>query len=186
MTLPFYALCALATVVLVFVRQIPIAASSRAVQLDAEGNVVNWADSNEDEASTLECGLWLAPSTLKGAGLGMYAGIDYKEGQEVLPIGDLVVPIPDIARHNAFKPQHVPGSFLWDHYTWDGGELMTNEGLQEVSFASQGFGSAANCFLPLYNTQLWYPQQKGYRSPSILGSRCGRQHTLSTQIHCPI
>jgi hypothetical protein len=163
MTLPFHALCAFATAVLVLIHEIPTVASSRAVQLDAEGNAVNWSDVSDEDGddSTLECGLWLAPSTLKGAGLGMYAGIDYKTGQEVLPIGDLVVAIPDIDRHNAFKPQHDPESFLWNHYTWDGGELMNNEGLQEVNFASQGLGSAANCFLPLYNTRLWYPQQIG-------------------------
>jgi hypothetical protein len=67
----------------------------------------------------LQCGIWLAPSTIPGAGLGMYAGRDFA-AHEVLqtthtgdPTGEVVVPIYDIVEHNREK-----FSFLWDEYTW--------------------------------------------------------------------
>lgn len=55
------------------------------------------------------CGIWLAPSTIPGAGLGMFAGRNFSVGEELLT--DLVVPISDIALHNHGVDY---GPFLWD------------------------------------------------------------------------
>jgi hypothetical protein len=155
MTLPgWLRLCALSTVALVLCRQFPIGTSVQ-VELDEEGNA----------QENLECGLWVAPSTIKGAGLGMFAGVDFKENQEFLPggISDLAVPIADFEVHNAHKMgsnvHHANQSFLWNEYLWNANALMASEGVAEVSFASEGFGSVANSFIPLCNVDVWEPRQ---------------------------
>jgi hypothetical protein len=155
MTLPgWYRLCALSAAALVLCRQFPLVTTVQ-VELDAEGN----AEEN------LECGLWVAPSTIKGAGLGLFAGKDVKENQEFLPAGDgdLAVPIADFEIHNAHKMDlnvhHTNQSFLWNEYAWSANTLMISEGVTEVSFASEGFGSVANSFIPLCNVNVWEPRQ---------------------------
>jgi hypothetical protein len=101
---------------------------------------------------TGECGLWLAPSTLEGAGLGMYAGLPFAAHQDFQVTGDVVIPIVDLAHHAALHTQGY--HFLWDQYTWGPeGLLMHWDGHFIVKAASPGFGSAANSFLPLVNVQ---------------------------------
>jgi len=59
------------------------------------------------------CGIYLAPSTIPGAGLGMFAGRTYKRS-EIVTEGDIVIPLSEIDWHNGFNlPQ-----FLWEEYTW--------------------------------------------------------------------
>jgi hypothetical protein len=97
------------------------------------------------------CGIWLAPSTIPRAGLGMYAGRDFKERETLQDGGDVVVPIVDIFVH-ADETDKEPWAFLWSEYTWDGyGLRMGSEGLFDTIAASPGFGSAANCFLAIIN-----------------------------------
>jgi hypothetical protein len=61
-----------------------------------------------------ECGLYLAPSTIPGAGLGMYAGsTEYKEGSLVSD-SDIMVPTWDLDYHNGNDKYY----HLWDEYTW--------------------------------------------------------------------
>jgi hypothetical protein len=66
------------------------------------------------------CGIWLAPSTIPGAGLGMYAGHDFAKGESLQknhlgePVGDPVIPIIDIELHNGNREV----AMLWDQYTW--------------------------------------------------------------------
>jgi hypothetical protein len=57
-----------------------------------------------------ECGLYLAPSTVPGAGLGLFAGHDFTPGS-VITRGDIVVPIVDLQK---VSPDDF---FLWDEYT---------------------------------------------------------------------
>jgi hypothetical protein len=59
------------------------------------------------------CGVWLAPSTIPGAGLGMFAGRAYKP-QEIVTEGDIVIPLSEIDWHNGFQLNF----FLWEEYTW--------------------------------------------------------------------
>jgi hypothetical protein len=59
-----------------------------------------------------DCGVYFAPSTIPGAGYGMYAGQDYRVGDQVTP-GDLIVAYTDMAFHNGIK--HDDGlPFLWN------------------------------------------------------------------------
>ena len=62
-----------------------------------------------------QCGVWVAPSTLPGAGLGMFAGKDFEKSQPMLATGDIVIPIVDIMMHQRGRKKFI---FLWDEYTW--------------------------------------------------------------------
>lgn len=66
-------------------------------------------------AHLAECGVWVAPSSLPGAGLGMYAGKNFQELDLLLYSGDVVIPIVDIMMHQKGRKKFT---FLWDEYTW--------------------------------------------------------------------
>lgn len=104
------------------------------------------------------CGIWLAPSTIPGAGLGMYAGRDFRKGDLLQDYGDVVIPIIDIESHAREYSSQKDWTFLWDEYTWDAESLqMDNEGYGHVNVASPGFGAAANSFLGIYNVEEYVP-----------------------------
>ena len=110
--------------------------------------IVLYARINQHDEN--ECGVWLAPSTLPGAGLGMFAGRKFAQHQALLPTGESFIGVVDLAVHNGQR--HLGESFLWDEYFWSGKILrLDREGLDEVKVASAGFGSAANSFLPIVN-----------------------------------
>lgn len=102
-----------------------------------------------------QCGIWLGPSTIPNAGLGMFAGRPYKDGEWLQqPLGDIAIPIVDLRFHSG-DDDFV---FLWDEYTWNAENLhMDAEGYHDIHVASPGFGSAANCFLSLQNVDEWNP-----------------------------
>ncbi|KAL7564573.1 hypothetical protein ACA910_017921 [Epithemia clementina (nom. ined.)] len=104
-----------------------------------------------------ECGFWLAPSAIQGAGLGMYAGRQLGENEDLqYLLGDPVIPIIDINLHN----RNRNFKFLWDEYKWNGWTLgLGVEALTDVDGASPGFGSAANSFIPLVNVKLGNPRR---------------------------
>jgi hypothetical protein len=104
----------------------------------------------------LICGIWLAKSTIPGAGLGIFAGKDFAKNEDLLPTGDVVIPVVDIDIH------HGGNAFLWDEYTWDGKQLHLGlEGFLStiLAAASPGFGSAINCFMDLTNVMESNPIQ---------------------------
>jgi hypothetical protein len=62
-----------------------------------------------DLHSKQECGIYLAPSSIPGAGFGMYAGKAYDKG-ELVSDSDLMLPVYEMDWHNG----HEDYSFLWD------------------------------------------------------------------------
>lgn len=70
-------------------------------------------DSSNGAAAEDSCRVYLAPSTIPGAGLGTFAGRSFRKGDEVTP-GDVVVPIRDIAFHNGGDDHE--NTFLWGKY----------------------------------------------------------------------
>ena len=61
-----------------------------------------------------ECGLYLAPSSIPGAGLGMYSGSKAYEKQELVSDGDLMIPQWDMDFNNGDDEYYN----LWNEYTW--------------------------------------------------------------------
>lgn len=150
-------------------QDIPVVASVVEVELDLQGEQKQQQEevavdeshhptnANEYDDDVVLCGVWLAPSTIEGAGLGMFAGTDYQTGEELIPGGDSVIAIVDLSHHNHFS-RDLYGPFLWDEYTWMASALkMGSEGYSEINVASAGFGAAVNCILPIYNVNEWFP-----------------------------
>jgi hypothetical protein len=65
-------------------------------------------------AAADRCGLWLAPSTIPGAGLGMFAGKEYDENDPIGP-PDLVIPVVDYHAHNPENEDEI----IFDYYGWN-------------------------------------------------------------------
>jgi hypothetical protein len=112
-----------------------------------------------ENVPSIECGIWLAPSTIPGAGIGMFAGRSFVQGEELMANGDSMVPIVDYLKHAAANENDYL-DFLWTEYVWGSdGMLADKEGYYDVELASPGFGSAANSFIPIYNVDEWYIQK---------------------------
>ena len=106
----------------------------------------------------MPCGLWLAPSTLEGAGIGIFAGRDYNEWEHLQATGDIVIPIVDISIHNrnGFQGPWTPP---WKAYSWSSKVLhCDHEGSVKVNAFSTGFGAVVNSFLPLVNFRINFPR----------------------------
>jgi hypothetical protein len=100
------------------------------------------------EARLSQCGVWSARSTVKGAGLGMFAGRDFETGQDLMASGDVVVPLADIRYHHL----HSFDAFLLHEYTWNAAALhMDHEGFREISAFSPGFAACLNSIQDLAN-----------------------------------
>jgi hypothetical protein len=116
-----------------------------------------------------ECGIWVAPSTLPGSGVGMYAGKSYQMGEALM--ADHTIPIVDFPLHNSHH--NATTTFLWDEYFWDGNRLKCGGGgggettiqtqtqtcgdqmvYYDLYMASCGFGSTANSFLDFVNVKM--------------------------------
>jgi hypothetical protein len=98
-----------------------------------------------------QCRVWLAMSTLPGAGIGTFAGTAFKKGEEMMRAGDHIIPIVDLFMYHGGRAldNHF---FLWDEYTWNGKSLQCDMlGITEVHVASPGFGAAANSFMDFIN-----------------------------------
>ena len=61
-----------------------------------------------------ECGLYLAPSSIPGAGYGMYSGSKAYGKEELISDGDLMVMQWDMDLNNGADEYYN----LWDEYTW--------------------------------------------------------------------
>jgi hypothetical protein len=65
-------------------------------------------------SSSSSCGLYFAPSTIPGAGFGLFAGRHFEQGNVVTP-GDLVVPFIDLTWHYGYERI---ADDLWEEYRW--------------------------------------------------------------------
>ena len=137
--------------------------------------------SERQESSTTTsttCDLWLAPSTIPGAGFGLYTGVDRAAGQDVTP-GDASIPIVDLEWNNGQYEQQDDENntnedddddddsdekilhFLWDEYTWSAEAFvgMKDESTStDVHGASFGIGALPNCLFSNINTEESYTQ----------------------------
>lgn len=87
------------------------------------------------------CNLYLAPSTIPGAGLGIFAGVNGVAIGDPVSYGDVVVPLEGIEYHNGESLK-----FLWDEYTWTKDMFpgmeheLSDDSEAKVNGASPGFG----------------------------------------------
>ena len=108
---------------------------------------VPWADTRDDD----QCRLYLAPSTIPNAGLGVFSTRPLQKGQFVDAPTDLCIPIMDQAWHVG------PDDFFWtlSEYVWNG-DAMGMEVESEFpdgvkAFCVGAMDSATNCNPALIN-----------------------------------
>ncbi|KAL7568290.1 hypothetical protein ACA910_022627 [Epithemia clementina (nom. ined.)] len=105
---------------------------------------------SDDQANKNKCGIYFAPSTIPGAGMGLFAGRSFDRGNMVTP-GDVLVPIYDYKFHNSYEG--ADKTFYWEDYVWnanafEGVEMSDATALSSMSF---GIGAALNCHFALNN-----------------------------------
>ncbi|KAL7574254.1 hypothetical protein ACA910_012509 [Epithemia clementina (nom. ined.)] len=102
-----------------------------------------------------ECGMWLAPSAIKGAGLGMYAGRHFSENEGLQIMGDPVIPLIDVTLHN-----YNYSSGLLKNYQWSGFMVgMEHEAFNTADAVSAGIGAVTNCVVFLVNVDEGKPKR---------------------------
>jgi hypothetical protein len=121
-------------------------------------------------ASTTNCSMYLAPSTIPGAGLGVFAGDHFYAKGERVGSGDILIPIVELRWHNS-RNRKTSYKFLWDQYTW---EVRTFPDMAKeaddpklIKGASPGLGALPNCHLSLANVGDLIPNlSRGVRGDS--------------------
>ncbi len=117
-----------------------------------------------DDEEEFVCNVYVAPSTIPGTGLGMYAGAKgYKAGETITKsLGDHIVAIPDVKTTHSDTgiydqdARDMTKYFLWDQYTWSKGAFGIHFyylAAHHVEIASPGFGAAANSFMDFVNVE---------------------------------
>ena len=100
-------------------------------------------------SSTEDCGIYLAPSTIEGAGLGVFAGKDFRKGDVVI-LGDIFVPLIEMSANNIGEYHN-----LWKEYAWSSGMFPYTAQEGKASFvtqlASPGVGALPNSHAGLAN-----------------------------------
>ena len=106
-----------------------------------------------------ECGLYLAPSTLPGAGIGVFLGnrrVD--KNDHLLSTGDHTIPIVDrlLFTESEDSPlRSMSHSFLLTQYTWKAeSHYVEDLGVDYVTLMSPGIPAAANSFMDFVNVKV--------------------------------
>jgi hypothetical protein len=96
------------------------------------------------------CTIYLAPSSIPGAGLGIYTAKSFKE-DDFVTSGDIAIPLLDLQAHN---PHYQINDLIIQSYYWMSYEFpsMAEESAQQLAFCP-GAGAAINCYFPLLNIQ---------------------------------
>ena len=100
-----------------------------------------------------ECTLYLAPSTIPNAGLGIFSSISIPEGARLPGGGDGAVPITDLDFHNDGSFVKEDYHWLFSEYTWSArsfGKQMVYEA-ETTSGWSWGHGALPNCHFRMNN-----------------------------------
>lgn len=110
--------------------------------------------------SPFQCSLYMAPSTIPGAGLGIFTGVERNEGDTVGD-GDILIPISDQWYHlqvSEFYNGYYGAAANLDpttDYVWFGPEMgMQHESSNAAKFVTAfapGLDAAINCNLALIN-----------------------------------
>lgn len=102
----------------------------------------------------LECHLYLAPSTIEGAGLGIFSAVD-KEPGDTVGNGDVCIPVAELYWHN----YNVDPNPLKDYF-WAGKAMgmHTESSTEDKEAYCPGLDCAINCHLGLINVAKSTPQ----------------------------
>lgn len=112
-------------------------------------------DSEPEES----CTVYLAPSTIPGAGLGIFTSIDRANGT-VIGTSDVTIPIIDLFWHHTEEEDDL---FFWilSEYVWDGKKMCgmhAETELENIDAYVPGLDCAINCHLGLINVDRTLPE----------------------------
>jgi hypothetical protein len=101
-----------------------------------------------------QCGLYLAPSTIPGAGLGLFSTIHRSVG-ETIGTSEVIVPLVELSFYSGHKTLLNP----FHNYYWRGSErglhgLVAEHRENELHAFIPGMDAAVNCNLALVNLDL--------------------------------
>jgi len=102
-----------------------------------------------------ECGMYLAPSTIPGAGLGMFTTHELSAGDSV-GSAEVVLPMVELSFFNGDKKE-LFNPFI--HYYWKGQEkalhgIVSEQRSHQVFALVPGMEAAINCNLALINVEM--------------------------------
>jgi len=101
------------------------------------------ASSNDVVDEHSQCRLYLAQSTIPGAGLGIYTGIDVGVGEQIAE-SDIVVPLADHEWHQMGAGE-LDYNFMWSEYSWDLSDLPMKTDVIDGAGLVLGTGCMPNC-----------------------------------------
>lgn len=143
------------------------------------------ATQTSSTSTVTKCELYLAPSTITGAGLGIFTAVSKRVGDTVGGTsgtsgggggseggGDICIPVVDLYWHNAQRGEHSGGTtalrkqqppLLFNPFTdyfWDGHAMGMHEetNRNDIEALCPGLDCAINCHLALINVQKSVPQ----------------------------
>ncbi|KAL3781515.1 hypothetical protein ACHAW5_000731 [Stephanodiscus triporus] len=94
------------------------------------------------------CRLFLAESTIPNAGLGIFTGIDLRDGDAIAE-PDIIVPLHD-AHYHATRGG-IDDDLLWFNYAWQPSEMGMHFDMQGGEALVLGTGCVPNCNFALLN-----------------------------------
>lgn len=119
------------------------------------------------------CELYLAPSTIPNAGLGVYSGVQKLVGDEV-GNGDLAFPLLELDWHHnyAMDPGNPDFDFFdpFSNYVWDGATMgmgMETGEQGEMTALWPGMDCAINCMIPLENVKRAFPRHNSHQDTEL-------------------
>lgn len=105
-----------------------------------------------------QCDLYLAASSIPGAGLGIFAGKEYHVGDSV-GSGDIAIVVNSVSGYS----NETLGNFFenpFQDYVWNASNMgiCLDEDLESVGLFWPGINAAVNCYPALINVETSYPE----------------------------
>lgn len=141
---------------------------------------------NTDPEEDDECGLYIAPSTIEGAGLGIFTAHRRSVGDTV-GFGEVVIPMVEVPFYNGNKKDLFNPLI---HYYWKGSEkglhgIVADHRTSEVNGFVPGLDAAVNCNLALLNVDnsgAEYDNSNLNRNRDPMAGSMTSYHTTSSPI----
>ena len=139
---------------------------SKAKTSPAESGTDNKDKDSDNDSHSEDCGLFMAPSSIPNAGLGMFSAVNISHGARLFH-PDLVVQAEDIDVNHRLRKWHYgkmnePDTpWLIEHYFWAAQNTLGQLEAADVQSVVPGLGMLANSHTGLVNSILMRPYQDG-------------------------
>ncbi|KAL3798343.1 hypothetical protein HJC23_004996 [Cyclotella cryptica] len=116
---------------------------------------------NSGDVDSDPCMLYIAESTINNAGIGMFAGVDFRKNQLIGRDnwGDAAFSTVDLNWHNSLpngqRASKSRGDYHWPlvNYDWTSSGLGVRDDAADASMTVTGFGAVPNCHFSLLNVK---------------------------------